>query len=60
MQPWDLSNEQALEAIREVVTQESFWQKLSKHYSSENHSDVMIQDNASCVKSICKPYPQVP
>ena len=45
--PWDSSNKDALEAIREVATQESFWQKLSKHYSSENHSDVIIQDNAS-------------
>lgn len=46
--------QEALDAIREVSTETTFWEKLIKHYTSENHSDVIIQDNASCVKSLCK------
>jgi proteasome activator subunit 4 len=44
----------ALEVFRKEVMQSSFWEKLVKHYTSENHSEVIIQDNASCVKSICQ------
>ncbi|KAF7789227.1 hypothetical protein EIP86_000168 [Pleurotus ostreatoroseus] len=50
--PWDPSNAAAVAAIREVAVEASFWAKLAKHYSAENHSDVIVQDNASCVKSI--------
>lgn len=52
--PWCGDCEEAVTAIREIVTQPSYWQKLTKHYSSENHSEVIVQDNASCVKSICE------
>lgn len=51
--PWAEDCQDAVQAIRDVVTQPKFWQKLTKHYSSENHSEVIVQDNASCVKSIC-------
>lgn len=50
--PWCDDCQEAVIAIREIVTQPSYWQKLTKHYSSENHSEVIVQDNASCVKSI--------
>ena len=53
IQSWDKSNAEAVESIRELATDPSFWQKLVKHYSAENHSEVIVQDDASCVKSIC-------
>ncbi|KAI0702460.1 hypothetical protein BC835DRAFT_1411015 [Cytidiella melzeri] len=43
---------EARDVIRKEVTQSLFWEKLAKHYTAENHSEVIIQDNASCVKSI--------
>ncbi|KAI0094570.1 armadillo-type protein [Irpex rosettiformis] len=42
----------ALNVIRKEVTQPSFWEKLAKHYTLENHSEVIVQDNASCIKSL--------
>ncbi|KAI0343952.1 hypothetical protein BDW22DRAFT_1355187 [Trametopsis cervina] len=44
--------QEALDTLRNEVTQKSFWEELAKHYTTENHSEVIIQDNASCVKSI--------
>ncbi|KAI0961190.1 hypothetical protein AcV7_000358 [Taiwanofungus camphoratus] len=51
-QPWDDASEDAVNTIRTIVTSPAFWEKLATHYSAENHSDVISQDNASCVKSI--------
>lgn len=53
-QPWDDASEDAVNTIRTIVTSPAFWEKLATHYSAENHSDVISQDNASCVKSICE------
>lgn len=51
---WDKNSSDALSTLRDIATKPDFWNKLSVHYSSENHSDVITQDNVSCVKSICK------
>ncbi|KAI0076264.1 hypothetical protein K474DRAFT_1757648 [Panus rudis PR-1116 ss-1] len=50
--PWAKSCEETVRVIRDVSKKADFWQSLSTHYSSENHSDVILQDNVSCVKSI--------
>jgi proteasome activator subunit 4 len=52
--PWEKPSEAAVAAVREVVTKSSFWDKLSTHFSEENHEVVVSQDHISCVKSICK------
>lgn len=49
---WEEESQPAVSAIRTMVTDESYWKNLSTHYSAENHSDDISQDNASCVKSI--------
>ncbi|KAI0828367.1 hypothetical protein BC628DRAFT_1417934 [Trametes gibbosa] len=51
-QPWDADSEDAVSAIRATATDCSFWKKLSTHYAMENSSDVILQDNLCCVKSI--------
>ncbi|PSR73166.1 hypothetical protein PHLCEN_2v10978 [Hermanssonia centrifuga] len=51
--PWEIDNEGALTALRELTTQASYWKDVAKHYASENHAEVIVQDHASCVKSIC-------
>ncbi|CDO70270.1 hypothetical protein BN946_scf184942.g70 [Trametes cinnabarina] len=51
-QPWDTNSDDAVEAIRALALQSSFWKKLSTHYSTENSSEVILQDNLCCVKSI--------
>ncbi|KAI0374438.1 hypothetical protein BV20DRAFT_1049238 [Pilatotrama ljubarskyi] len=50
--PWDTGCDEAVTAIREIAKDTSFWKKLSTHYSAENNSDVILQDNLCCVKSI--------
>ncbi|KAI0359128.1 hypothetical protein OH77DRAFT_1473765 [Trametes cingulata] len=50
--PWDTGCDEAVSAIREITKEPSFWKKLSTHYSAENNSDVILQDNLCCVKSI--------
>lgn len=55
-QPWDAGSEDAVSAIRELAKDASFWKGLSTHYSMENTSDVILQDNLCCVKSICECY----
>ena len=52
--PWLDDCQEAIDAVREVVTKSTYWEKLIKHYSSENHAEVIVQDNASTIKSICK------
>ena len=52
--PWEEGCQEALAAMREVALQSDFWSSLSDHFSAENHSDVCVQDNISCVKSICE------
>ena len=52
--PWDEGSQAAVDALREVATDAEFWKNLSTHYSSENNSEVCVQDNMSCVKSICE------
>ncbi|OBZ79723.1 Proteasome activator complex subunit 4 [Grifola frondosa] len=49
---WDVGSRETLAAIREVVNDSSYWKQLSAHYSAENHAEVIVQDNVSCVKSI--------
>ncbi|PCH33392.1 ARM repeat-containing protein [Wolfiporia cocos MD-104 SS10] len=58
--PWDRSYIEATEAMRLVITDTSYWKKLSTHYAAENHTDVISQDNASCVKSIFQLFDNEP
>ncbi|KAH9947692.1 hypothetical protein B0H21DRAFT_737636 [Amylocystis lapponica] len=51
-QPWDQGSGEAIATLRSVATDPSYWEKLSTHFAAENHTDVISQDNASCVKSI--------
>jgi proteasome activator subunit 4 len=53
-QPWDIASEDVVKAVREFAVDTSFWKTLSGRYSEENHESVIVQDNVSCVKSICK------
>jgi proteasome activator subunit 4 len=52
-QPWAESCLDNIAVYREVAKDPAFWQKLSKHYASENHAEVITQDHVSCIKSIC-------
>ncbi|KAH7104159.1 hypothetical protein BKA62DRAFT_635182 [Auriculariales sp. MPI-PUGE-AT-0066] len=51
-QPWDSASKDSLEALRGVVMQVDFWEKLALHYGEENHQESTNIDNISCVKSI--------
>ena len=51
---WDEGSQAAISAIREVVQSRKFWEKLAVHYTSENPSSQLTQDNISTVKSLCK------
>ena len=53
-QPWDAGCDEVVSAFRTVAKDPEFWKSLSTHYSAENNSDVILQDNLCCVKSICK------
>ena len=55
-QPWDAGSDTVVSTIRSITTTSSFWEKLSTHYSAENNSDVILQDNLCFVKSICESY----
>jgi proteasome activator subunit 4 len=52
-QPWEKSSEDAVECLRNIVTNPSFWQELSKSYAEEEHKEVIDLDNVACIKSIC-------
>lgn len=52
--PWSDACKEGINVYRELTMKESFWKKLAKHYSSENHAEVITQDHVSCVKSICE------
>ncbi|KAI0724287.1 hypothetical protein C8T65DRAFT_714470 [Cerioporus squamosus] len=51
-QPWNAGSDESVSTIRSITTASSFWDKLSTHYSAENNSDVVSQDNLCFVKSI--------
>ncbi|KAH9921997.1 uncharacterized protein BXZ73DRAFT_91690 [Epithele typhae] len=51
-QPWEPNSEHVVAAIRSAAKDSAFWKKLSTHYSAENNSDVVVQDNLCTVKSI--------
>ena len=53
-QPWDPGCDEIVSAVRSIVKEPPFWKDLSTHYSAENNSDVILQDNLCCVKSICE------
>lgn len=57
--PWKEDCQEIVELLRETSMTTRFWEKLSVHYSSENNSEVVSQDNMSSVKSICK-FPTIP
>jgi hypothetical protein len=51
---WDASSQENLAVYRELATDPAFWKSLSKHFTAENHAEVISQDHVSCVKSICE------
>lgn len=53
-QPWDSASAAAIEAVRKLATDPTFWKALSTYYSEENHEESITQDNVSVVKSLCK------
>lgn len=52
--PWAEDSQPVVDVLREVATKADFWEKLAKHYSAENMSELIMQDNASTIKSLCK------
>jgi pyrroloquinoline quinone (PQQ) biosynthesis protein C len=55
IQRWEEGSQAAISAVREVVRSKKFWEKLAVHYTSENPTSQLAQDNISTVKSLCKP-----
>ncbi|EFI28576.1 membrane protein [Coprinopsis cinerea okayama7 len=53
-QPWDPSSSSTIDTLREVALDSAWWEKLVSYYSEENHETTIIQDNVSCIKSICE------
>ncbi|KAG8908485.1 hypothetical protein FRB99_005843 [Tulasnella sp. 403] len=51
-QPWDLESAAGVEAMRTMATTSEFWETLSSFYAEENHQEMTVMDNVSCVKSI--------
>ena len=51
---WDEGSQPAISAVRDVVRSKKFWEKLAVHYTSENPSSQLAQDNISTVKSLCE------
>jgi proteasome activator subunit 4 len=58
-QPWEKASENVVTSIRAMVKDAFFWEELAKYYSEESDAEVVevvTQDNASCVKSICRSH----
>ncbi|KAF9036519.1 hypothetical protein BDZ89DRAFT_1100671 [Hymenopellis radicata] len=51
-QPWDPPSHAAIDALRKMATDTSYWKKLSTYFAEENNEVTMTQDNVSCVKSL--------
>jgi proteasome activator subunit 4 len=52
--PWEPDSAQAIEGVREIALDAEWWKKVIVFYSEENHENSIIQDDVSCVKSICE------
>ena len=50
LRPWTSAD--AVASVKEAVTTEKYWEKLSTFYSEENHNETLVADNVACVKSI--------
>lgn len=50
---WDPTSQEIIPVVIETTTQQKFWEKVSAYYAEENHETVIVQDNVSCVKTIC-------
>ncbi|KAF9014988.1 hypothetical protein BDQ17DRAFT_1418116 [Cyathus striatus] len=51
-QPWEPESADAIHAVRKLVIDPLYWEKIASYYSEENHETTITQDNVSCVKSI--------
>ncbi|KZT40114.1 hypothetical protein SISSUDRAFT_983884 [Sistotremastrum suecicum HHB10207 ss-3] len=49
---WHPDSSSIIDAVKEVASRPSYWERLSTHFAEENHSDTANLDNISCVKSI--------
>ena len=52
-EPWEAASQDAVDTLREVLCDPEYWPKLKIHYSEENNSEIINQDNVSFVKSLC-------
>nr|GAT49743.1 membrane protein [Mycena chlorophos] len=50
--PWSSENAAAIQAMREIVVEKTFWEQLSTFYSEENDETTINLDNVSYIKSI--------
>jgi len=58
-QPSEKASDNVVTSVQAVVKDTFFWRELAKYYSEESDAEVVevvTQDNASCVKSICVPH----
>lgn len=58
-QPWEKESEDTIAVAQELATSPEFWERLATHFSSETLAGSVVQDNVSCVKSICKIPPAI-
>ncbi|KAG8874746.1 hypothetical protein FRB97_005668 [Tulasnella sp. 331] len=54
LQPWEPLSAEAVAEMRRITQDPAFWESLSAHYVEENHQEVAVMDNLSCVKSIAQ------
>jgi proteasome activator subunit 4 len=50
---WESSHRNNVTIYKEHAADPKFWKALAKHFTAENHAQVISQDHVSCVKSIC-------
>ncbi|KAF9785996.1 hypothetical protein BJ322DRAFT_1005050 [Thelephora terrestris] len=60
VQKWEEGSQPAISAVQEVVQDKKFWEKLAVHYTSENQTSQLVQDNVSTVKSLFQLLGDVP
>lgn len=54
LRPWELASSEAVKECIVALCDLKFWEGLSSHYAEENHQDLAVMDNISCIKSLCE------
>ena len=52
--PWNPKYQEILDLLREYSLKAEFWENLSVHFSAENNAEIVVTDDISSVKSICR------